>query len=51
MAVGVLTLVVIDLVLLVTFTVVEGLKGVETITILNRENPSSEEVKLLWKPF
>ena len=46
LAVGVLVLVVIDLTILITFTVIEGLNGVETITTLNKENPSrSDEVR------
>ena len=42
---GVLILVVIDLVILVTYTSIVGAKGFKVITILNKEDPTkSEEV-------
>ena len=45
LAVGVLVLMVVDLVILITYTAIEGARGVVVVSTLNKENPSrSEEV-------
>lgn len=45
LGVGVMVLVLIDLSILVSYTIVEGLQGIQVISAVNKEDPSrSEEV-------
>ena len=43
LALGVLSLVIIDLLILVTYSAIEGSNGVEVELILNKENPIRSE--------